>query len=198
MKGCLLEGKTMSSRDSSRLTPKLFLLIFFTFLSSFLFAQTSVIKGNVNSGDSALAGVTIQVKGTQVTTQTDQNGRFAINAPSNATLIFTSVGYVTREIKAGDQTTINVQLTSTSQQLNDVVVVGYTTQKKQDITGAISSVTSKDIENVHGGATVSSALAGKVSGLSFRQSEGRPGASAGIQVRNMGTPLYVIDGVPKD
>lgn len=147
----------------------------------------------------ALTGVTVRVKGTSIGTVTDVKGHFSISVPEeNDTLVFTYVGYITKEVAVSGQTTMTVRLESSSKALRDVVVVGYGTQKKEDITGAISSVTSEDIGKVHGGSTVSTSLAGKVSGLSFRQSEGRPGASAGIQIRNMGTPLYVIDGVVKD
>ncbi|MEI4850461.1 TonB-dependent receptor plug domain-containing protein, partial [Klebsiella pneumoniae] len=79
-----------------------------------------------------------------------------------------------------------------------VVVVGYGTQKKESLTGAIATVTSKDLERVHGGSTVSSGLAGKIPGVTFRMPDGRPGASANIQIRNMGNPLYVIDGIQQD
>ena len=76
--------------------------------------------------------------------------------------------------------------------------MGYGSQKKESLTGAIATVTSKDIDRVHGGSTVSTTLAGKLPGVTFRQGEGRPGASASIQIRNMGTPLYVIDGIQQD
>jgi len=78
------------------------------------------------------------------------------------------------------------------------VVVGYGSRKKESLTGAISSVTAKDLDRVHGGSTVSTGLAGKIPGLTFRMPDGRPGASANIQIRNMGTPLYVIDGIQQD
>ncbi len=77
-------------------------------------------------------------------------------------------------------------------------MIGYGTKRKEAITGAVSTVTSKDIGRVHGGATASTTLAGKLPGVTFRQGEGRPGASAAIQIRNMGNPLYVIDGVQQD
>ncbi|MEJ7828017.1 MAG: SusC/RagA family TonB-linked outer membrane protein, partial [Segetibacter sp.] len=82
--------------------------------------------------------------------------------------------------------------------LNEVIVTGYGTQKKESLTGAISTVTAKDLDRVHGGSTVSSGLAGKLPGVSFRMPDGRPGASANIQIRNMGNPLYVIDGIQQD
>lgn len=96
------------------------------------------------------------------------------------------------------QTSFDIKLQPDNTGLSEVVVVGYGTQKKESLTGAISTVTSKDIDRVHGGSTVSTALAGKLPGVTFRQAEGRPGASASIQIRNMGTPLYVIDGIQQD
>jgi TonB-linked SusC/RagA family outer membrane protein len=148
----------------------------------------------------ALTGVTVQVKASpSIGTVTDVKGNFTLNVPEgNDTLELSYVGYISRTVALNGRTNLNIKLESSSHALKETVVVGYSTQKKQDITGAISSVTSDDIEKVHGGSTVSSALAGKISGLSFRMSEGRPGSSAGIQIRNMGAPLYVIDGVVKD
>lgn len=148
----------------------------------------------------ALTGVTVQVQSApNIGTVTDVKGHFTLNVPdANDTLVFSYVGYVSKKVAVNGHSNISVKLESASKTLEETVVVGYGTQKKEDITGAISSVTSKDIEKVHGGSTVSTSLAGKISGLSFRQSEGRPGSSAGIQIRNMGTPLFVIDGVVKD
>ena len=96
------------------------------------------------------------------------------------------------------RTEINIQLEEDVAGLDEVLITGYTSQDKKSITGAISNITSEDIEKVHGGATVSSGLAGKIPGVSFRMNDGRPGASASIQIRNMGDPLYVIDGVQQD
>lgn len=158
------------------------------------------IQGTVTDDKGiSLTGVTVRVKGTGVGTVTDVKGHFSLNVPDGSdTLVLTYVGYVTKEVAISGRTNLNIKMTSASSNLKDVVVMGYSTQKKEDITGAISSVTADDIDKVHGGSTVSTSLAGKISGLSFRQSEGRPGSSAGIQIRNMGTPLFVIDGVVKD
>lgn len=158
------------------------------------------VEGEVtNEKGIALTGVTIRVKGTSIGTVTDVDGHFSLNVPDeNDTLVLSYVGYEDKEVPVNGQTSIQITMTSSSKMLEEFVAVGYGTQKKEDITGAISSVTSEDIQKVHGGSTVSTALAGKISGLSFRQSEGRPGASASIQIRNMGTPLFVIDGVVKD
>lgn len=162
--------------------------------------EVIMVRGKVSDAKGApLPGVTVQVKGTNIGTTTDVKGIYSVDVlNANDTLVFSYIGYVRKEVPVNGRAKIDVELESSATALNDVVVIGYGTQKKEDITGAISSVTSEDIGKVHGGSTVSTSLAGKISGLSFRQSEGRPGASASIQIRNMGTPLYVIDGVVKD
>lgn len=146
-----------------------------------------------------LPGVTVKVKGTTNGTTTDVNGHFKLNVQDdNATLVFSFVGYTSQEVALAGRATLNVSLTASANSLNDVVVVGYGQQKKASITGAIAAINSKDIENAHGGSTVSTTLAGKIPGVTFRMSDGRPGASADINIRNMGNPLYVIDGIQQD
>ena len=169
-------------------------LFFFSFSGSFLFAQTN-ITGRVAVGDTALDGVTVQVKGTNNATRTNAAGRFSITAAPDATLVFTFVGYAPQEIPVNNRTSINVQLQSTNQQLTDVVVVGYATQRRATVTGAISSVGSKDLVTTPSGTT-SGALVGKVQGITTRSPDSRPGRGVNIQIRNMGNPLFVIDGVP--
>lgn len=163
--------------------------------------QQMQLRGTVtdNNGN-ALVGVTVVIKGTSIGTRTDEKGVFALAIPDKVThpvLVFSYIGYLTQEVPVSGKTNINVVLKEDIKSLNQVVVVGYGTQKKESLTGAISSVTNADIERVHA-ATVSGMLAGKLPGLSFRQPDGRPGASAMLQIRNMGTPLFVIDGIQKD
>jgi len=146
-----------------------------------------------------LPGVSVKLKGSSSGATTDVNGHFAFNVPEYAgILVFTYVGYAPKEVEINGKSTVNIILASSSTSLNDVVVLGYGTQRKESLTGAISSVTAAEIGGVHAGSTVSSSLAGKIAGVSFRQSDGRPGSSASIQIRNMGTPLYVIDGIQQD
>ncbi len=177
-------------------------ILFFSFLMPFFsFAQDKIpVTGVVN--DSAGVGVpqvTVTERGTKNATTTSSSGAFTISvANQQSVLVFSSVGYATREVTVGNQASITVALVQTNTSLGEVVVVGYGTQRRGSITGAVSSVTSKDIGRVHGGSTVSSTLAGKLPGVTFRMPDGRPGASANIQIRNMGTPLYVIDGIQQD
>lgn len=159
------------------------------------------IRGTVKDGTTGepLPGANLQVKGTTRGATTDGTGSFRIDVPDReAVLIVSSVGFETREILVGSQSILEINLKQIDKALNEVVVVGYGEQKRESITGAISSISSKDLDKIHGGATVSSGLAGKIPGVSFRMTDGRPGASANIQIRNMGNPLYVIDGIQKD
>jgi TonB-linked SusC/RagA family outer membrane protein len=130
---------------------------------------------------------------------TDNDGNFSITiTPADKNLIFTYVGMKTETKPIGQEAFFDVVMTPDISGLSDVIVVGYGTQKRGSTTAAISTVTAKDIGRVHGGSTASTTLAGKLPGVTFRQGEGRPGASASIQIRNMGTPLYVIDGIQQD
>ncbi len=199
MKKRLLPGKRLP-RTSKRIVhaTKSLLILLLPLLLTFNsgFAQRSAVSGKVTSGDTVLAGVTVSVKNTGVSTQTDAQGTYVINAPFNGTLQFTFVGYAPQEIGVANRRTINVGLKTENQQLNDVVVVGYGTQKRGSITGAVSSIRSADLIRTPS-STTSGALVGKIQGITARQATGRPGASTTIQIRNLGTPLYVIDGVPQ-
>jgi TonB-linked SusC/RagA family outer membrane protein len=175
--------------------------IFCMFLSGNVFAQGQIkITGTVtDTAGAVLPGVAVRFKGTQTGTSTDVTGKFTLTAPTaNSVLVFSYIGFVSQELPLNGQTTFSIRLKSNNTSLQEVVVTGFGTQKRESITGSIASVTSKDIERVHAGSTVSTTLAGKVAGVTFRQSEGRPGASANIQIRNMGSPLYVIDGIQQD
>lgn len=175
---------------------KAILLAPFLFCSVTLFAQNLTITGRVTNADTALGGVTVRVKNSTAASRTDDRGNFSIKAAANATLIFSYVGFTEQEIKVSNRTTIDVGLQAESQQLNDVVVVGYGTQRKGSVTGAVSSIKSSDLTRTPS-STTSGALVGKIQGITARQPTGRPGASTTIQIRNLGSPLFVIDGVPQ-
>ena len=199
MKKRLLQWKILPF-DESRTKPwsVCFLLLFFaTFLSSALVAQQTTVRGRVTAGDTALAGVTVQVKGSANTTQTGDDGRFSISAPSNGTLVFTYVGFAPREMSINNRSTIDVPLQHLDRALNEVVVVGYGTQRRATVTGSVSTIKSDELLKTPA-TTTSGALVGKVQGITVRQPDARPGAQTNIQIRNMGNPLFVIDGVPVD
>ncbi len=159
----------------------------------------NLVSGTVKSSQGELLpGVTVLVKGTNNGTVTDVDGKFSLSGvePGDV-MLFSFIGMETQEVTVGDNRTIDVVMRPSSIDIEEVVAIGYGTQKKESLTGAISAVTSEDLERVHA-STVSSTLAGKLAGVSFRMPDGRPGASATIQIRNMGDPLYVIDGIQKD
>lgn len=174
-----------------------FLCLLFTGIAS---AQDITVKGVVTdvADKLPLPGVSIQVKGTQKGTTTDANGKYAISAPANATLVFTSIGYTSREIQVGNQSTINMELSSSAQDLEAVVVVGYGTQRKRDLTGAITQIKGDEVAKMPNTNPLSS-LQGKVAGLTIVNS-GTPGGAPTVRIRgvnsvNSASPLYVVDGV---
>jgi TonB-linked SusC/RagA family outer membrane protein len=158
------------------------------------------ISGKVNDDKGMpLPGVSVKLKGSSAGATTDATGTYAFNIPEyTGTLVFSYVGFSPKEVDINGQNIINVVMELSATSLNDIVVVGYGAQKKESLTGAIASVNSTDLNSIHAGGTVSAGLAGKIAGVSFRLSDGRPGASASIQIRNMGNPLYVIDGIQQD
>jgi len=164
-------------------------------------AQNITVKGKViDGGDKTpLPGVSILIKGTQGGTQTDVNGNYSLSVPANATLVFNFVGYTAFEQAVNNQTTINVSLASSTQQLEQVVVVGYGTQRKIDVTGSVGTVKGEDISK-QASVNAISALQGKVAGVTITNN-GAPGSSPQITIRGTGTiygntgVLYVVDGV---
>ncbi|HEV9035111.1 MAG TPA: TonB-dependent receptor, partial [Puia sp.] len=150
-----------------------------------------------------LEGVSISIKGTNKGTLTDKDGNFRLDVPDkDAVLVISLIGYQTREETVGSRTDLQLTMVSQSQDLNDVVVVGYGTQKKSVVTGSISSVKSSDLDDqpVY---RLEDALQGRASGLTIAASSGQPGSSSTVRVRgttsiNGSDPLYVVDGVPLD
>ncbi|MBD0279774.1 MAG: carboxypeptidase-like regulatory domain-containing protein [Flavisolibacter sp.] len=152
------------------------------------------------AGDTAVVGATVQVKGTSTTTQTDASSNFTISAPTNATLVISSVGYNSQEVKLGNRSSINVQLQSTTQQMSEVVVVGYGTVRRSDLTGSVSSVSAEKITQVKGVSTVAQVLQGQTAGVQVFQRSGQPGEAVSIKVRGTNSiqagndVLYVVEG----
>ena len=126
------------------------------------------------------------------------DGRFEINVAKGEELEISYIGYTTQTVKIGNSGSIQVTLREATEVLNEVVVTGFgMSQKKATLTGAVSSVKSSDIER-SAAVTASGALVGKIAGLNTRQQSGAPGSTTALQIRNMGTPLFVIDGVVSD
>ena len=158
------------------------------------------MKGTITDDKGGpIAQASISIKNTQRGTTTDNNGAFQINASPADVLIISAVGYVTKEFQAGNAPRLDFSLTTDSKDLEQVVVVGYGTQKKKDLTGAISTIGAKDV----GGrqtVQITEALQGGISGVSVTRNSGAPGASSSILIRGVttignNTPLYIVDGV---
>ncbi len=179
---------------------KQLLLLFL--LGCFFTAQSqTLLTGRVvdSAGNKPLQGVTVATDMSKRSAVTNALGVYQIRVTDkDKKLVFSYVGMkpVTRML--GSSAVYDVTMVTDISGLSDVVVVGYGTQKRSATTGSIATITTKDIDRVHGGATVSTTLAGKLPGVTFRMPDGRPGSSANIQIRNMGTPLYVIDGIQQD
>lgn len=177
------------------------LLTFFLFCFS-AWSQTKRITGKVISDEDnkPLAGVTITIKGKGAGTQTNAEGDFAIDATTGDVLVFSSTSLITREVTVGSNPVVNVSLEAKIGQLDDVVVVGYGTQRRKEVTGAVSTVNPKTFE--HSPTTnVATILQGSVPGLRVQQRTGQPGSTPTIAFRGgtefggSGTPLFIIDGV---
>lgn len=169
------------------------------------FAQVITVQGKVTDAktNEALIGVSIVVKGTTNGTVTDLDGNFSLDKVSpNGMLTFSYVGYVPQDVAVSSQRTINIALEEESATLKEIVVVGYGTQRKSDVTGAVASVKGKDIASI-ATPSVAQALQGKIAGVLVTPESGSPGAGAIIRIRGTGTlnnsnPFYVIDGLLSD
>ncbi len=164
-------------------------------------AQNVTIKGQVKDQKGLpLPGVSVKVKGTNQGASTQDNGSYTINAPKNATLEFSFIGFKTLEEVVNNRTNINVTLSDDNQQLNEVVVIGYGTTTKKDLTTAVVSISSKDIEN-QPVTNPLQAIQGKAAGVQVISQSGKPGSGVSVSIRGntsitaSNSPLYVIDGV---
>lgn len=137
--------------------------------------QATTITGRVvdNEGES-LPGVSIAVKGTTQGVMTDLDGYFSISTSAGTTLVISYIGYLSQEIKVGNNTKLDIKLQEATKELEAVVIVGFGTQKKESITGAISAISGSELMTTNA-STTSTALAGKIAGLNTRQPDGRPG-----------------------
>jgi TonB-linked SusC/RagA family outer membrane protein len=158
------------------------------------------ITGKVTgSNGESLAGVSVQVKGTSHGTVTDNNGSYTITVPDNAVLVFSGIGFENKEVPVSGQPVVNTQLQVANKPLEQVVVIGYGTQKQKDITSAISVISTKDVGE-RPIVSTSEVLTGKAPGVQVYQPSGQPGADLSIRVRGISSPngaepIYVIDGV---
>lgn len=168
-------------------------------------AQGTTVSGTVRETDgTALPGVTVQIQGTTRGVQTGVDGSYQLtNVPTSATLVFSFIGKTAQNVAVGNRSTVDVTLADDTQSLQEVVVVGYGSQRRQDVTGAIASLSSNDFQK---GNIVNpeQLLAGKLAGVSITPPSGQPGGGSQIRIRGGSSlnasnePLYVVDGVPLD
>lgn len=194
--------KLFSNSNYWKINRKAIPLMLFLLLSgSLLTAQTKVSGVVTDDKGIGIPGVNVLISGTKISQSTDFDGKYKIDVPQNGVLLFSFLGFKDQKIIVGDKSAINVKMIPASEDLNEVIVIGYGTQKKKDINGSISSVKGKDIENLKQ-VSVDQMLQGKAAGVSVTNNSGSPGSAASVRVRGTtsisGTnePLYVIDGVP--
>jgi TonB-linked SusC/RagA family outer membrane protein len=182
-----------------------YLLLFLSFvcLSILTFAQDRVIRGKVTDDTGApLQGVSVIPKGSKTGVQTDKDGNFTINVPGTGSTVisFSYTGHKPTSVSADGSSPISVQLERNAAQLDDVVVIGYTTSKRKDLAGSVSSVTAKQLKDVPL-SSAAEAIQGRLAGVQVTVSEGAPGADIIVRVRGGGSitqdnsPLYIVDGV---
>ncbi|HEV8286458.1 MAG TPA: TonB-dependent receptor [Chitinophagaceae bacterium] len=186
---------------------KISLLFLLSFSFTQLFAQTIRVGGTVkDTKGNTLSGVSVTVKGTAIGTTTDNNGSFTINVPSkNSVLVFSFVGFLPKEMTVGEQQIINLNLADKTNDLDEVVIIGYgQTAKKSNLTGSISSVSNRQIQERQP-INVYDALQGQAAGVLIMNDSGEPGAEGSVTIRGNNTfasegnkPLWIVDGVLTD
>ena len=185
---------------------KILLLVFLSVMAlvgSDLRAQDRNVTGTVKAADGGpLPGVTVLVKGTKTGTSTDADGKFSVAVPQTAgTLVLSYVGYATQEIAIGDKTSFNISLATDAKGLDEVVVVGYGTQSRRDLTGNVASISGREIKSLPV-QSFDQALQGRAPGVNVTTPNGVLNAPPVIRVRgvnsisNSGSPLFVVDGIP--
>ena len=181
-----------------------FLLILTLITTAFLNAQNSEVNGSVSGVDGlSIPGANVLIQGSNTGTTTDFDGNFSISVKSGDVLIVSYIGFLTQSITISNQTSLTIVLQSDTSELDEVVVVGYGTQRKSNLTGAISKVTNEKLDQI-GVARVDDALIGQVSGVNIQATEGEAGSAPTIRIRGVGSinggldPLIVVDGMVVD
>jgi len=190
--------------ELSSTTRRIYFFVLLGLINFSAFAQTSTITGTVSDENGPLPGVTVLLKGTANGVVSDFDGVYTIsNVPPDGVLVFSYVGYLTSEVPVNNQSEINVSLATDVSSLDEIVVVGYGTMKRSDVTGAMVSVSSDAIEETVA-TTIDQVLQGRAAGVQIQQNSGAPGGSSSIRIRGISSitgsnePIFVIDGVIVD
>ena len=180
-----------------------FLTLFLAFLVQFTFAQEKSISGTVSDETGPLPGVSIIIKGTSKGTETDFDGNYSIMANTGDVLVYSFIGMTTQQKVVGTDNTINVLMVADNI-LEEVVVTGYSTKKRGELSTAISTVSSVQIERQNNAVSIDNALQGAATGVQVVAQNGKPGNAAFVRIRGNGSinagnePLYLLDGIPVD
>jgi TonB-dependent starch-binding outer membrane protein SusC len=173
-------------------------------LTGVLFGQQRPVTGKVvgNENDSLVSGATVSVKGKNISTLTSENGSFSLSVPPNAILVISHIGFLTQEVPVKNQYTLNIRLVAQQTSLQQIVVIGYGTSKRKDLTGSVSSINADQIAAVPV-TTLEQAMQGRAAGVQVTSNDGSPGGNINVLIRGTGSlanngnaPLYVVDGYP--
>jgi len=177
-------------------------LLLMSCISQFSFGQVQKVRGVITSENEPVPGALVMIKGTQQGSVTDNNGNFSIDASAGEILVVSFIGYTSKEVAVvGGQTTYNVSLELSTSDLNEVVVVGYGSQIKKEVTGAIQSIGGAELRDMPV-STVAQKLQGRLAGVQINQTTGQPGRGMQVRIRGQlsvsggSEPLYVVDGFP--
>src|SRR5688572_22876593 len=195
----LPNASTLSLLFFGKLLTAFFLAVVFVLPAN---AQNVTVRGRVtNETGQAVPNASVTVKGTATGVSSNETGNFEISSPPNGTLVITSVGFAPKEVSVNGQTTVNITLGSGSTDLEQVVVVGYGTQRRKDVTGSIVSVSEKSLDEVRSN-NITQALQGRAAGVDIARTGVRPGSGGQIRIRGnrslsaSNDPLIVVDGMP--
>ncbi len=192
----LLNGA--KQRNTKRAFP---FVLFFLLACTSLSAQTNVTGTVSDAKGTTIPGATVMITGTQKGVMTDVNGKYAISVPEDGSLSFSFIGYLTQVIPVNGRTGINVILKESTETLNEVVVIGYGTQKKNDINSSVSTIKAKDLADMPQ-VSFEQMMQGRAAGVTITNNSGAPGSSVSVKIRGASSltgtnePLYVIDGIP--
>jgi TonB-linked SusC/RagA family outer membrane protein len=203
MKISVTQTLPKASTFSLRLFGKLFTAFFLTLIFVLpAHAQNITVRGRVlNETGQGVPNASVTVKGTTTGVSSNETGNFEISAPSNGTLVITSIGFAPKEVSVKGQTTLNITMGASGNDLEQVVVVGYGTQRRKDLTGSIVSVTEKSLDEVRSN-NITQALQGRAAGVDIARTGVRPGSGGQIRIRGnrslsaSNDPLIVVDGMP--
>ncbi|HWC54509.1 MAG TPA: TonB-dependent receptor, partial [Chitinophagaceae bacterium] len=194
--------KALSGLVSGKAIATLLSVMLAFFIAMPAYSQNIRVKGHVSDENGQpVAKVSVVVKGTSTGVSGDDNGDFEISAPANGTLVISAVNYITQEIRINNKQTLSVSLISVAKTESEVVVVGYGTQRKEAITGSVSSISGIKMREIPA-ANISQALQGRIAGVEMSQTSTRPGATMQIRVRGArslsadNNPLIILDGIP--